>query len=355
MTQAVAIREERRATPAAPARRPAVRTQLATLGLFAVASVAVIGGGSRHPGFIGAPFRGVTAVSPHVHAAASSVAFGKSGGLKMHVTLPGQPVEFPLAVSGDPSVLRYQWLRLDSTAADSMRPLAGARLVTPTTPGFYRLALHRGESREVLPEPTLGVLVPFDTKRDGSLNGYRIGTYLAERIGAVGDTPEGFLEVTKAESRLKVSEHLTIADFITRDHQQHVWPKYVAISPQLLDKIELVIAEVQRWRLESSGAELADLRLGVSSGFRAPAHNAQVRRAARDSRHQYGDAADVVMDADGDGRITAMDGRLIGLAVEMVELRNPELAGGLGLYVSRRYRTPYVHIDARGRKSRWRG
>ena len=80
-----------------------------------------------------------------------------------------------------------------------------------------------------------------------------------------------------------------------------------------------------------------------------------MRRAARDSRHQYGDAADVVMDADGDGRITSMDGTLVALAVEMVEMRNPELVGGLGLYVSRRYRTPYVHIDARGRRSRWRG
>jgi hypothetical protein len=29
--------------------------------------------------------------------------------------------------------------------------------------------------------------------------------------------------------------------------------------------------------------------------------------------------------------------------------------GGLGLYTSRRYRTPYVHIDARGKRSRWQG
>jgi uncharacterized protein YcbK (DUF882 family) len=322
--------------------------------MFGVASLAVVGGGSEHPGFIRAPFSAAGEVA-EVRASASSVAFGKSGGLKMHVAMPGATMEFPLAVSGDPSALRYQWLALDSSAADSVRPLAGALLVAPTRPGFYRLALLRGDTREVLPEPTLGVLVPFDEKRGSLLNGYRIGTYLSERLGHAGGRPAGFLEVSQAEARLRVSQHLTIADFITRDDQQDVWPKYVALSPQLLDKIELVIDEVQRWRLQAAGQEVANLRFGVSSGFRAPAHNARVRRAASDSRHQYGDAADVVMDADGDGRITAMDGKLVALAVEMVEMRNPELVGGLGLYTSRRYRTPYVHIDARGRRSRWGG
>jgi hypothetical protein len=80
-----------------------------------------------------------------------------------------------------------------------------------------------------------------------------------------------------------------------------------------------------------------------------------VGRSARDSRHQYGDAADVAIDADGDGRITLTDELLVELAVERVEDAHPDLVGGLGLYMSRRYRTPYVHIDARGRKSRWQG
>ena len=49
------------------------------------------------------------------------------------------------------------------------------------------------------------------------------------------------------------------------------------------------------------------------------------------------------------------DELLVMLAVERVEERNPDLVGGLGIYTSRRYRTPYVHIDARGKRSRWRG
>ena len=73
------------------------------------------------------------------------------------------------------------------------------------------------------------------------------------------------------------------------------------------------------------------------------------------SRHMYGDAADLAVDADGDGRITITDELLVMLAVERVEERHPDLVGGLGLYTSRRFRTPYVHIDARGKRTRWQG
>ena len=55
----------------------------------------------------------------------------------------------------------------------------------------------------------------------------------------------------------------------------------------------------------------------MHSGFRTPAHNAGVRRAARDSRHQYGDAADVAIDANGDGRVTLTDEMLVARAVDL--------------------------------------
>jgi len=93
----------------------------------------------------------------------------------------------------------------------------------------------------------------------------------------------------------------------------------------------------------------------VHSGFRTPAHNRGVWRAASDSRHQYGDAADLAIDADGDGRITARDEALVVRAVDEVENEHPDLVGGLGLYTSAAYNTPYVHIDARGSRSRWKG
>jgi len=63
----------------------------------------------------------------------------------------------------------------------------------------------------------------------------------------------------------------------------------------------------------------------------------------------------VAIDADGDGKLTITDAYRVEQAVEWVERLHPELAGGLGVYSSRRFPTPYCHIDARGERKRWRG
>jgi uncharacterized protein YcbK (DUF882 family) len=289
-------------------------------------------------------------------ADASLNAFGSSHAVRLSFTLPGEGVEFPLEVSGDPTSLTYEWVSIhDSVAAEPGRPLGGPTFIAPTKPGFYHLALRRGLDREIIPEPTVAVMVPFDQKMGSKLNGYRIGTYVAERL-AEHDHPAGFLEVQAGDSDLMVSAHLKLGEFITHDSQTDVWPKYVALNPRLLDKLELVLAKVGvRARLAVAGDSTSDVAFDVHSGFRTPTHNRAVPRAASDSRHEYGDAADVAIDADGDGRVTVKDEVLVARAVDQVEDEHPDLVGGLGLYVSHLYRTPYVHIDARGTRSRWKG
>jgi uncharacterized protein YcbK (DUF882 family) len=346
-------------------RRFARRERFASLIIVSLAALGVVqffrpaGAAARGPfsRFAAGETRFVraAAMSRGGHAEASRDAFGRSGEVRMRFSLPGNTLEFPIVVGGDPRSLRYEWLRLGDTAAtDSSHALRGANVVAPRRPGFYRLAIRRGAEREVMTEPIVAVLMPFQRKVGGMLNGYRIGTYLTERLAGRDpsrvDHPEGFLEVGPDHEELNVSTHLTVGDFITHDSQEDVWPKYVAINPRLLDKLELVIAEVQRRR---GRVRVIDLALGVHSGFRTPWHNSRVPRAAGDSRHQYGDAADVVMDANGDGRITAGDGMLVASAVERVEYEHPDLAGGLGLYTGRQFRTPYVHIDTRGTPARW--
>jgi uncharacterized protein YcbK (DUF882 family) len=221
-------------------------------------------------------------------------------------------------------------------------------------PGFYYLTLIRGGDRQIINQPTVAIMRPFREKLGAMLNGYRIGTYLAEKLRGVGDKehPDGFLEVYPQHLDLAISKHLKIRDFITHDDQSEVWPKYIALNPRLLDKLELVVAELES---KQGIAATQQLELDVHSGFRTPSHNKRVVRAARDSRHQYGDAADIVVDANGNGHIDRNDWRLVVAAVEEVERTHPDLTGGLGIYTSRRYATPYVHIDARGRRSRWRG
>ena len=339
--------------PADPARE---RGALSTIGaglLFCVATIGVVQFMRPSVSMPTAPFsRLAEAVSgtPSMTASASSDAFGRSGNVRLRMTLPGQVVEFPIDLVGVTDSLGYQWIAFgDSTSSLPVRALTLAPPIAPPKPGFYRMAIIRGVEREILPEPVLAVMVPFDQKVAGSLNGYRIGTYISERFGrGEHERPSGFLEVRPENLDLQVTRHLKLADFVTHDDQGEVWPKYVVLNTRLLDKLELVFADL-------GGSVRPDLAVDVHSGFRSPSHNARVPRAASDSRHQYGDAVDVAIDADGDGRITMTDELLVMLAVERVEDKHPDLVGGLGLYMSRRYPSPYVHIDARGKRTRWKG
>jgi uncharacterized protein YcbK (DUF882 family) len=329
-------------------RRPAM---LATLLLVVSATLGAYQFRTSISPFAVKPFGTYLAKAlPAVEPSAS--AFGESGGVLMRFAMPGAEIQYPLDVHGDPTGLQYEWVRLGETVGTgAAHPLVSAAVRAPSKAGFYRLCLVRGDHRRTVDGLTLAVLVPFKDKEGTMLNGYRIGTYLAEKIEGKQNPPEGFLEITERDVDLPVSKHLKVSDFLNHDDQQ-TWPRYAAVSPRLLDKLELVVAEITRWYGSEAPVSLA---LDVHSGFRAPAHNSRIARAARDSQHQYGDAADVVIDANGDGKYTALDSRLVGLAVEIVELKHPDLVGGLGIYTSGHMHTTYVHIDARGTRARWRG
>jgi hypothetical protein len=272
--------------------------------------------------------------------------------VKLAFAMPSQEISYPLDVHGDPSSLQYAWVRNGDTAlATTAQPLAGDKVTAPDTAGFYRLALLKSGQQRQVEGLTLAVLVPFEEKERGYIRGYRIGTYLAERVRGKTPPPEGFLEIMSADVEIPITRHLKVGDFLNHD-QIGKWPSYSAINPKLLDKLELVIAEIARWHGEKA---VADIEIDVHSGFRSPERNRRVRRAASDSQHQYGDAADVAIDANGDGKITAIDTRMVGLAVEIVELKHPDLVGGLGIYTSGHASTNYVHIDVRGKRARWRG
>jgi hypothetical protein len=282
----------------------------------------------------------------------SASAFGASGELKLAFAMPSEEISYPLDVHGDPTALQYAWIRNgDSTLATEAQPLTGDKVSAPPNAGFYRLALMKAGQKRAVEGLTLAVLVPFEEKEGAMLHGYRIGMYLAERVRGKTPPPTGFLQITPADVDIPITKHLKVGDFLNHD-QQGVWPSFAAVNPKLLDKLELVIQEIARWHGDKA---IADIEIDVHSGFRAPEHNQRVRRAASDSQHQYGDAADVAIDANGDGKITAIDSRMVGLAVEIVELKHPDLVGGLGIYTTGHSSTNYVHIDVRGRRARWRG
>jgi uncharacterized protein YcbK (DUF882 family) len=170
------------------------------------------------------------------------------------------------------------------------------------------------------------------------------------------ENPVGFIEVTREMADMQLSSHFHVRDFLTRD-QEHVWPKYLVLREELLDKLELVLTT-----LEAQGIPTHHVK--VLSGFRTPQHNlkASYEGAAYASRHQFGDAADLIIDADRNGRMDDLnsdgvvdfhDTDVIHRAVERVESKFPDLVGGLGLYRATGPSGPFAHIDVRGTRARW--
>jgi uncharacterized protein YcbK (DUF882 family) len=148
-----------------------------------------------------------------------------------------------------------------------------------------------------------------------------------------------------------------LGDFLTHD-QAPIWPKYLVLREPLVDKLELVIAE-----LKTMGVAVGKLR--VMSGFRTPQYNEQGVGAGgrvKDSRHQFGDAADVYVvngtrdwmgDLNGDGRVDTRDAQILADAADRVERTHPDLVGGVGIYRATSSHGPFVHIDVRGTRARW--
>ncbi len=199
---------------------------------------------------------------------------------------------------------------------------------------------------------------PFAAKVNGRIGRYLIGFWPGERgrvTSLAYQNPRGFIEVTRENQDTRVSDHFRLRDFLTKG-QGSVWPKYVVLREQLVDKLELVIAD-----LNSRGVVVRHMT--VMSGFRTPQYNGTGGEGRSGvSRHMYGDAADVFVDNDGngrmddlnrDGRVDHRDARVILDAVERVERMHPDLVGGVGVYRANTAHGPFAHIDVRGRRARW--
>jgi uncharacterized protein YcbK (DUF882 family) len=278
---------------------------------------------------------------------------GLSGAVRVQVLEPGQTVELP------------EGAVLPEGAELVLRPTGGERADLPAGEpaqgaGIWNLALRLRDA--IRPTSTVSVIttVPLSVKRQGRIGQYRIGTWPYESGGAPREIyrpPAGLVEVTPQNMNLWVSEHVQLRDFLTKG-QANVWPKYVALDPRVLDKVELVLQELERM-----GHPVRNIF--AVSGFRTPDYNVRGGNPAGRgalSRHMYGDALDFAIDNDrdglmddlnGDGRVDMADLRIIGEAAERVERRHPHLVGGVGLYRPSGGHRGFVHLDTRGFRARW--
>ena len=237
-------------------------------------------------------------------------------------------------------------------------------VVAPRQPGVWGVAIQVGQAIKPVADFSLITLRPFSDKRRGRIGLYFIGSWPGERgrtaaRGGQYANPEGFIEVTPENQDTRVSEHFRLRDFLTKG-QPTVWPKYLVLDLTLVDKLELVLEDLTERGLDVRGVT-------VMSGFRTPSYNAtggNTAGRAELSRHMYGDAADIFIDADGNGvmddlngdrRVTIADARVLLAAVERVEREHPALVGGAGVYAAGPGHGPFIHIDTRGYRARWLG
>ena len=282
-------------------------------------------------------------------AGASPVARSESASTAVHAS--ASPLHGMLGQSGN--------LRAWIGTADALQQNPDLQPYLPTLslsrPGVHELGLAApdGDSLVVVS------LLPL-AQRTSKLDGYRLGDWPADGLTAGNAryaAPAGLIPVTPENQFTHVSKHFRLADFVTHD-QQEVWPKYLALRPPLVDKLELISEELGRRGLPD--------HLHIMSGFRTPQYNAQgvgpKGGRASHSRHMYGDAADIYVDAndDGvmddlnhDGKITVADARVLFALAEQIEAQHPDLVGGISAYPANAAHGPFVHVDVRGVRARW--
>lgn len=306
---------------------------------------------------------------------------GTSGRLRVRFQEPGAPLpldtlphgaelEFsalgpdgqPLPSASTAGTLASASTDAQAAATAGVLATGGGPVTAPATAGVWRMAIKAGALIKPITDFNVITLRPFTDKQRGRIGLYFLGSWPGEqrrRVPSRYRPPSGFIEVTRANQSTYVSDHFRLRDFLTKN-QPNVWPKYLVLDAKLLDKLELVLAE-----LAARGHNTDSVR--VLSGFRTPSYNAgggDPRGRAELSRHMYGDAADIYLDFDGNGRmddlnkdrrVNIRDARVIEQAVNAVERAHPALLGGTGVYPGTGAHGPFVHIDTRGWRARWVG
>jgi len=224
-------------------------------------------------------------------------------------------------------------------------------LEAPEEPGRHEIVFE-ADSGEV---KTINLLVLHRADAD-NVQGYHLGVWPGELYRGEESyrAPEYFAEVSPDMHDVALSPHFTLGQFLCKQADEST--PHLIVSERLIIKLERVLeaANERGWRADT---------FTIMSGFRTPAYNAAIGNGEF-SRHIYGGAADVFIDADADGRMDDLNGdnridRSDAAALyDLVESLSAQTdfapyLGGLGEYGPTSWRPPFVHIDERGWRARW--
>ena len=266
--------------------------------------------------------------------------------------LPGERVEIEAVFTDQPSKLeaKAEEGQLERLAADRWRWTA------PDVAGQHCIQVRDLASGK---STCLNAFVMVPYHGEPTIHGYAIGHYQEKPLHDLPayTMPAGLIEVTEKNLGTWVSPHFQLAQFLCK--QGGGFPQYLVLRTRLLLKLEMVLE-----RLRERDVEADDLF--VMSGYRTPHYNAAIGNTTKYSRHSYGDAADVFVDNDGNGRMDDINGDgksdladalvIYGMLDELsADSWYQQFEGGLGLYPPNPRFGPMVHMDTRGGKVRWKG
>ena len=237
------------------------------------------------------------------------------------------------------------------------RQLRTWRWKAPAETGLYPVEIQNLSTGEAI-RLNVFVLVPFDELPGENLNGYRIGSYPKSPLRglAIYKPPVGFVEVTERNEGAELVPHFRLRQFLCK--QESEYPKYLVLKERLLLKLEHVLEQVNQ-----RGHRCDTFH--IMSGYRTPYYNKAIGNV-RYSRHVWGGAADIFVDENpkdemmddlnGDGKIDSRDAAVLYDIIDEMYGRSfyTRFLGGLGRYRQTSAHGPFVHIDVRGFRARWR-
>ena len=218
----------------------------------------------------------------------------------------------------------------------------------PENAGFYSLVLSNNKTSKRL---LVIVKKPFNANNK-QLNNYQIGLYPAPYKGYTQySAPNGFIEIFKKDLTRQLTPHVQVKNVICK--QVSGFPKYLYINNDGLMMLEELLTFVQ-----SEGIKVS--KFAFISGYRTPHYNRSIGNG-KHSRHQYGDAFDLYIDENGDGRMDDLngDGKLTIADVDVLYKvfekfqKQSRYNGGIGRYKPASHHGGFVHIDNRGFTARW--
>ncbi len=162
---------------------------------------------------------------------------------------------------------------------------------SPSAPGLYPIQVAAADGGKSVMLQAF-VMVPFDQLQGEYLDGYRIGRYPEKPLYGLADylPPTGFIEVTRENENVLVSPHFRLGQFLCKQPGSR---RYIVLNKRLPLALEYILKRVNE-------AGLRATTFTIMSGYRTPAYNTSLGNVQY-SMHQWGGAADIFIDENGDG------------------------------------------------------